>query len=66
VPGSDIEKEILSKSVPICKTCGTLSNQSKNKKKKRKRRSWDDDDDDESDDITYPPHVMKVREFVCS
>jgi len=59
VPGRDIEKEILSQTVPICQACAKIARQSKPKsKKKRKRRSWEDDDESE-DDGKLPPYVMK-------
>lgn len=62
VAGASIEKEIMSKDVPICKLCDKIAKSGKPKAKKRKRRSWEDDD--ESEEEGYPPHIMKV--FIIS
>ncbi|KAI6124877.1 SIR2-domain-containing protein [Pisolithus croceorrhizus] len=57
VPGVEIEREILERRVPYCKTClevhrAAEAQKSKvTKKGKKKRNEWDDDSDDGDDDI---------------
>lgn len=57
VPGVEIEREILERRVPYCKTCleahrAAEAQKSKiTKKGKKKRNEWDDDSDDSGDDI---------------
>jgi len=64
VPGTDIEADILSRKVPLCKICNTLSSapiKPKGKKSKKKAKGqWDSDVEDESDGPEYPPGIMKV------
>lgn len=64
VPGTDIEADILSRKVPLCKICNTISSapiKSKGKKSKKKAKGqWDSDVEDESDGPEYPPSIMKV------
>lgn len=73
VIGTQIEEEILSGQVPLCKVCNSedvnaekaskaSKEQHKAKKKKRKNGGWDDDDseEDEPDTPDYPPGIMKV------
>ncbi|KIM44834.1 hypothetical protein M413DRAFT_363794 [Hebeloma cylindrosporum] len=63
VPGTDIEADILSRKVPLCKICNTVSSapiKSKGKKSKKKAKGqWDSDVEDESDGPEYPPSIMK-------
>lgn len=64
VPGTDIEADILSRKVPLCKICNTVSSapiKPKGKKSKKKAKGqWDSDVEDESDGPEYPPSIMKV------
>ena len=64
MPGTDIEADILSRKVPLCKICNTLSSapiKPKGKKSKKKAKGqWDSDVEDESDGPEYPPGIMKV------
>ncbi|KAI6010913.1 DHS-like NAD/FAD-binding domain-containing protein [Pisolithus orientalis] len=63
VPGVEIEREILERRVPYCKTCleahrAAEAQKSKVTKKGKKRKNeWDDDSDDSDDDM--PVGVMK-------
>lgn len=57
VPGVEIEREILERRVPYCKTCLEVHRAAEaqksriTKKGKKKRNEWDDDSDDSDDDI---------------
>ncbi|KAI6167294.1 DHS-like NAD/FAD-binding domain-containing protein [Pisolithus thermaeus] len=57
VPGVEIEREILERRVPYCKTCLEVQREAEaqrskvTKKGKKKRNEWDDDSDDGGDDI---------------
>ncbi|KDR68003.1 hypothetical protein GALMADRAFT_79039, partial [Galerina marginata CBS 339.88] len=63
VPGSNIEADIMSHRVPLCKVCNTAAStpiKSKRKKSKKKAKGeWDSDVEDESDAPEYPPGIMK-------
>jgi len=64
VPGKEIEADILSQKVPLCRVCSVAAvpaAKGKAKKSKKKARGeWDSDVEDESDEPEYPPGVMKV------
>ncbi|KAF8972683.1 DHS-like NAD/FAD-binding domain-containing protein [Flammula alnicola] len=63
VPGTDIEADILSQKVPLCKVCNAIPSvpiKPKRKKGKKKAKGqWDSDIEDESDGPVYPPGIMK-------
>ncbi|KAH9479694.1 NAD-dependent protein deacetylase hst1 [Psilocybe cubensis] len=63
VPGVEIEAEILSHKVPLCKLCNTVPSVPIKKKgktsKKKAKGQWDSDVEDESDAPEYPPGIMK-------
>ena len=72
VIGTEIEEEILSGRVPLCKVCNSedggaggdsrVPREKSKSKKKRKYGGWDDDESEEDDpDLPeYPPGIMKV------
>lgn len=69
VDGTEIEKEILGKVVPLCSVCKaeaeakkpSASEKKVKKGRKTKKGRWDSDEEDESDSPDYPPWIMKVK-----
>ncbi|PPQ94448.1 hypothetical protein CVT25_002539 [Psilocybe cyanescens] len=63
VPGIEIEADILSHKVPLCKICNAVPSVSIRRKgkisKKKAKGQWDSDVEDESDEPAYPPGIMK-------
>ncbi|KAI0917828.1 hypothetical protein AcW1_006863 [Taiwanofungus camphoratus] len=65
VPGFEIEDDILSHRVPLCKVCNLEPNRasskvdSKQKSKKRRGSGWNSDESDEPDRPEFPPGIMK-------
>lgn len=66
VPGFEIEDDILSHRVPLCKVCNLEPNRasskvdSKQKSKKRRGSGWNSDESDEPDRPEFPPGIMKA------
>ncbi|KIY52980.1 SIR2-domain-containing protein [Fistulina hepatica ATCC 64428] len=61
VQGSEIEREIMIRKVPLCKSCNPPlpSPPAKKRGRKKSQGEWDTDDEDESDGPDYPPGIMK-------
>jgi NAD-dependent SIR2 family protein deacetylase len=65
VQGTEIERDILDRRVPLCRGCNptpTPKPETKKPKKKRKKSGWrsDESESDEPDIPDYPPGIMKV------